>query len=484
MPLALALLGARASCSPCGPPSRRCATGTACPGRPAGWARCPCSRSRFSSASRSLVPLLALTRIRANRFFSIVCTLTRPATKLCLSGEAFATKIGARETTGHGLRGILRRPSGPPARRGPLSRLRRTGAHRRRLSARAPASRGRGAARRHRLVQQRLSRHGPASRRASRRCRPRSARRARAPAARATSPAPTRCMPQLERELADLHDKEAALVFTSGYVANETTLQTLGALLPGCELYSDALNHASMIAGIRHSGADAPHLPPQRSRAISRSCWRPPIRRRPRSWPSNRSIRWTATSRRSARSATSPTATAPSPISTRSMPSACTARAARAWPSATACSTRSTSCRARSPRPSAWSAATSPRRRPRSTSSAPAARASSSRPRCRRRLPPRRWPACAMSAASRSCASATRSAPRTLKRRLAAAGLPVMPSTTHIVPVFVGDAALCKQASDLLLERHAIYVQPINYPDRAARHRAPAPHADAAARRR
>jgi 5-aminolevulinate synthase len=61
---------------------------------------------------------------------------------------------------------------------------------------------------------------------------------------------------QLETELADLHSKEGALIFTSGWISNLAALGTLGRLMPGCAIFSDALNHNSMIEGIRRSGAE------------------------------------------------------------------------------------------------------------------------------------------------------------------------------------------------------------------------------------
>ena len=114
---------------------------------------------------------------------------------------------------------------------------------------------------------------------------------------------------ELEHELADLHGKEAALVFTSAFVANDTTLATLQKLLPGSIIFSDAKNHASMIAGIRNGGGEKRIFDHNDVADLERQL---AARRRiaRRSSPSRASIRWTAPSRRSPPSATSPKNTA------------------------------------------------------------------------------------------------------------------------------------------------------------------------------
>ncbi len=267
----------------------------------------------------------------------------------------------------------------------------------------------------------------------------------------------------LERELAALHLKEAALVFTSGYVANETTLQTLGALLPGCELYSDALNHASMIAGIRHSGAvrrifrhnDVAHLEellagadPSTPKIVAfESVYSMDGDVSPIGAISDVAHRYGALTyldevhavgmygARGAGVAERDGALDKVDIVQGTLAKAFgviggyIASTAATVDFVRSCGTGFIFTTSLPPAIAAAALAS--------------VRHVSAHPDLRVRHQER--------AAS-------------LKRKLAVAGLPVMDSATHIVPVFVGDAALCKQASDLLLERHAIYVQPINYP--------------------
>ncbi len=267
----------------------------------------------------------------------------------------------------------------------------------------------------------------------------------------------------LERELAALHEKQAALVFTSGYVANETTLQTLGALLPGCELYSDALNHASMIAGIRHSGAvrrifrhnDVAHLEellagadPSTPKIVAfESVYSMDGDVSPIGEICDVAHRYGALTyldevhavgmygARGAGVAERDGALDKVDIVQGTLAKAFgvvggyIASTAATVDFVRSCGTGFIFTTSLPPAIAAAALAS--------------VRHVSAHPDLRVRHQER----------------AT-----SLKRKLAVAGLPVMDSATHIVPVFVGDAALCKQASDLLLERHAIYVQPINYP--------------------
>ena len=268
---------------------------------------------------------------------------------------------------------------------------------------------------------------------------------------------------ELEHELADLHRKDAALVFTSGYVSNETGIATIARLLPNCLILSDALNHNSMIEGVRQAGCerqifrhnDCDHL-----EALLRAAdpARPKLIVFERLYsmdgdvaPINRicdlAERYGAMTYVDEVHAVGMYGARGAGMAEQQgamdRVDVCEGTLAKAFgclggyiagKSAVIDAVRSYAAGfifTTALPPAICAAATAAIRHLKASS----------------------WER------ERHQDRAAR-----VKAVLAAAGLPVMASATHIVPVFVGEPDRCKQASDLLLEQHGIYIQPINYP--------------------
>jgi 5-aminolevulinate synthase len=268
---------------------------------------------------------------------------------------------------------------------------------------------------------------------------------------------------ELEHELADLHGKEAALVFTSGYVSNETGIATIARLLPDCLILSDAWNHNSMIEGVRQAGCerqifrhnDCDHLeallaaadPARPKLIVFESLYSMDGDVAPIDRICDLAQRYGAMTYLDEVHAVGmygPRGGGQAELQgVMSRVDVCEGTLAKAFgclggyiagKSAVIDAVRSYAA--------GFIFTTA--------------------------LPP---PICAAAtAAIRHLKVSTWERERhqdraaRVKATLVAAGLPVMASDTHIVPVFVGEPDRCKAASDLLLEQHGIYIQPINYP--------------------
>ncbi len=268
---------------------------------------------------------------------------------------------------------------------------------------------------------------------------------------------------ELEDELADLHGKDAALVFTSGFVSNEAGISTIARLLPDCLILSDALNHASMIEGVRRSGAqkqifrhnDVAHLEEllaaaDKDRAkliVFESVYSmdgdiAPIRE-----IADLADKYNAMTYIDEVHAVGMYGPHGAGICEREglmdRIDVIEGTMAKAFGTLGGYITGSKAIidavRGYAPTFIFTTA-----------------------------LPPAIAAAAKTSIRHLKNSGMEREAQQrqaaTTKRILGDAGLPVMPSETHIVPVMVGDPELCKAASDRLMEVHGIYIQPINYP--------------------
>jgi 5-aminolevulinate synthase len=268
---------------------------------------------------------------------------------------------------------------------------------------------------------------------------------------------------ELECELADLHRKEAALVFTSGYVSNETGISTLAKLMPNCLILSDALNHNSMIEGVRQAQSekqifrhnDMAHLqallaaaaPDRPKLIVFESLYSMDGDVAPVNKICDLAERYGAMTYVDEVHAVGMYGPRGGGISERDGAAGRIAVIEGTLAKAYGClggyiagsSALIDTVRSYAPGfifttalpPAVCAAATA----------------------AIRHLKTSQWER------DRHQDRAART-----KAVLAAAALPVMTSPTHIVPVFVGDPERCKEASDLLLADHGIYIQPINYP--------------------